>query len=67
MIRNPISAFAQPGTTVWWFVLGGPFQYGPHSPGGIAFAVVANAAFWLSVLWLFVALARVLVRLFTRR
>ena len=67
MIRNPMSAFAQPGITVWWFVLGGPFRYGPDSPGGIAFAAVINVAFWLSALWLFVALARVLFRLFTRR
>ena len=43
LVRDPLSDFVQPGITVWWFVLGGPFRTAPSSAGGIAFAAVANA------------------------
>jgi hypothetical protein len=56
LIRDPISDFVQPGVTVWWFVLGGPFRVAPSSPSGISFAAMANAVFWLGALWLVVAL-----------
>jgi hypothetical protein len=46
----------QPGVAIWWLVLGGPFRSAPSSLPGIAFAVAANAAFWLLVLWLAVLL-----------
>jgi len=45
VIRSPLSAFVQPGVTVWWFVLGGPFRTAPYSVSGIALAAVANALF----------------------
>lgn len=51
IVRAPLSDFVQPGVTVWWFVLGGPFRTGPTSPGGIVFAALANAALWLLCLW----------------
>ena len=51
IVRAPLSDFVQPGVTVWWFVLGGPFRTGPTSPGGIVFAAFANAALWLLCLW----------------
>jgi hypothetical protein len=31
VVRNPISDFVQPGVTVWWLVLGGPFRSAPSS------------------------------------
>ncbi len=62
MVRNPLSDFVQPGTTVWWFVLGGPFRVAPSSPSGIAFAALANALSWLAVLRLAAALYRVVQR-----
>ena len=50
MVRDPISAFVQPGVTVWWLILGGPFRTVPYSAGGIAFAAAANALLWLLVM-----------------
>jgi len=52
VLTNPLFDFVQPGVTVWWFVLGGPFRSAPSSPGGIAFAAATNAVLWLLVLWL---------------
>jgi hypothetical protein len=56
VVRNPLSDFVQPGVTVWWLVLGGPFRVGPTSARGIAFAAVVNAVSWLAAIWLAVAL-----------
>ena len=56
VVRNPLSVFVEPGVTIWWFVLGGPFRTAPASLGGIAFAAAANAAFWLVCLWVLAAL-----------
>ena len=66
VVRDPIYAFVQPGVTVWWFLLGGPFQTTPQSVAGIAFAAGANAALWLMVLWLGVATMRSVRRKFAR-
>jgi hypothetical protein len=66
VVRNPVSDFVQPGVTVWWFVLGGPFSYAPSSVTGIAFARVANAALWLLVLWFAVAVVRAVGRVLAR-
>jgi hypothetical protein len=63
VIRNPLSDFVEPGVTVWWFVLGGPFRAVPSSPTGIVFAAAANAALWLLVVLFFVAVVRVIRRL----
>lgn len=65
LVSRLIFGFVQPGTSIWWLVLGGPFRTGPSSPGGIAFAVVTNAVFWLLVLWLAVAAGRALRHIFT--
>jgi hypothetical protein len=54
-IRDPLHDFVQPGVTVWWLVLGGPFRTAPSSPTGIAFAAASNAALWLLALWVVVA------------
>ena len=54
--------FAQPGTTIWWFVLGGPFRSAPSSFVGIAFAAVANGLFWVVLCWLGVSLVRLVGR-----
>jgi hypothetical protein len=62
VVRDPVSDFVQPGVTVWWFVLGGPFRTGPSSPGGIVFAALANATFWLLCLWVAAALYAVVRR-----
>jgi hypothetical protein len=62
LLRNPLFNFVQPGVTVWWLVLGGPFRVAPASPSGIAFAAFANAALWLLVLWLAVSFARAVYR-----
>ena len=62
-IRNPLSDFVEPGVTVWWFVLGGPFRSAPSSPTGIAFAAAANAALWLLVVLFVVAVVGVIRRL----
>jgi hypothetical protein len=51
LVRTPLSYFVQPGVTVWWLVLGGPFRTVPYSATGIAFAAAANALFWLLALW----------------
>ena len=59
--RDPIFAFVQPGVTVWWFLLGGPFQTVPTSVTGITLAAGANAALWLLVLWLGVTTLRLFV------
>ena len=65
VVRDPISDFVQPGVTVWWFVLGGPFRSAPSSLTGIAFAAAANAALWLLVIWFAVAIVRSFRRIFT--
>jgi hypothetical protein len=65
VVRNPLSDFVQPGITVWWFVLGGPFRVAPSSAGGIAFAAVANAVLWLGAIWIVVALYRLVHRRLT--
>jgi len=57
-IRNPITTFVSPGVSLWWFVLGGPFQSAPHTRGGIAFAAIANAILWLVPLWLVLIVIR---------
>jgi hypothetical protein len=51
-VRGPLSDFVQPGITIWWLTLGGPFRTIPHSAWGIAFAAATNAALWLLVFWL---------------
>ena len=56
VVRNPLSDFVQPGVTVWWLVLGGPFRVAPSSASGIAFAAVANAVLWVVTIWFVVAL-----------
>jgi hypothetical protein len=58
-LRNPIAGFVEPGATAWWLTLGGPFQTGPRTLGGIAWAAIANTAIWVAV----VALARLIVRI----
>jgi hypothetical protein len=63
VIRNPLSDFVEPGVTVWWLVLGGPFRSAPSSPTGIAFAAAANTALWLLVVLLVIAVVRVIRRL----
>ncbi|WEN14676.1 hypothetical protein PY254_15800 [Rhodanobacter sp. AS-Z3] len=68
VVRDPLHDFVQPGVTVWWFLLGGPFRSAPSSPAGIAFASAVNAALWLALLWLLLALLQVIRRrLATRR
>jgi len=62
-IRNPFFDFVQPGVTVWWFVLGGPFRSAPSSPFGIAVAAAANAALWLPMLWFVVTIVRAVRRM----
>jgi len=57
-IRNPIASFVEPGVSLWWVVLGGPFQSSPSSGGGIAFAAIANGILWLLPLWLVVVVLR---------
>ena len=57
-IGNPIATFVSPGVSLWWFVLGGPFQSAPHTRGGIAFAVIANAILWLVPLCLVLIVIR---------
>ena len=60
--RDRLVDFVQPGVTVWWFVLAGPFRTAPSSPAGIAFAAAANTACWLLVLWCAVAGVRAVRR-----
>jgi len=48
-IGSVCRAFAWPGTTIWWLVLGGPFQTAPSTLAGAVFAIIANAACWLAV------------------
>ena len=63
VVRDPLLEFVQPGVTVWWFVLGGPFRSAPSSPAGIAFAAATNTALWLLVLWLAVVIGRAIRRM----
>lgn len=65
-IRDPLYSFVQPGTTVWWLILGGPFQTFPHSAPGIALAVLANAGLWSLALWVLVAFIRAMLRRIVR-
>lgn len=67
VVRNPLVDFVQPGVTVWWFVLGGPFRSAPSSPSGIAFAAAANAAVWLLVSGVAVVIVRAVSRLAASR
>ena len=62
LVRNPLSDFVQPGISIWWLVLGGPFRTIPYSAWGIAFAAAANAASWLLALWIAVVFVRVIQR-----
>jgi len=66
VVRDPLSAFVQPGVTVWWFLLGGPFRDIPLSATGIALAAAANAALWSLVLWCGVAIVRAARRMLAR-
>jgi len=63
ILRNPLFDFVQPGVTIWWFVLGGPFRSAPSSLAGIAFAAIANAALWLLLLFCVVAAVRIFRRM----
>jgi len=67
VLRNLLIDFVQPGVTVWWLVLGGPFQSAPSSLGGIGFAAIANTSLWLLVGVLGVAIVSAMRRMFTRR
>ena len=60
VIRDPLSDFVEPGVSVWWFVLGGPFRSAPSSPAGIALAAAANSALWLLMVLFVVAVVRVI-------
>jgi hypothetical protein len=51
VIRDPLYYFVQPGVTLWWLAMAGPFRSAPSSMTGIAFAAVANAALWVGLLW----------------
>jgi hypothetical protein len=64
VVRDPLFDFVQPGVTVWWLVLGGPFRSAPSSASGIAFAAAANTALWLLMSWLVVAIVRAVRRMF---
>ena len=57
-LRDPLFIFVQPGVTLWWFALSGPFGTAPFSAAGIAFAAGANAALWSLVLWFGVTMVR---------
>lgn len=46
IVRDPLSRFVWPGSTVWWFTFGSLFRTVPASPGEIAFAAAANAVLW---------------------
>jgi hypothetical protein len=52
IVRDPLIKFVEPGVAVWWLGLGKLFQASPSSPGGMAFAAIANALFWLLAFWL---------------
>jgi hypothetical protein len=65
VVRDPLSDFVQPGVTVWWLVLGGPFRVAPSSASGIAFAAVANAVLWLAAIWFVGALYGLIQRRLT--
>ena len=62
-LRNPLAGFVEPGATIWWFALGGPFQAAPRTLAGILWASIANTAVWLVL----VALARLMARIFGGR
>ena len=61
-LRDPLSGFVQPGITVWWFVLGGPFRSVPATISGIAFTALVNELSWLVALWLVLFTLRMLHR-----
>lgn len=63
LVRDPMSDFVQPGVTIWWLTLGGPFRNGPDTAGGIAFAAVANALLWLVGLGLVLGVIAIVRRL----
>jgi|SRR5579864_4802229 hypothetical protein len=62
-LRNPIAGFVEPGATLWWFALGGPFRAEPRTLGGLLCASIGNTAVWIAV----VALARLMARFFGGR
>jgi len=62
-VRDPFVDFVEPGVTVWWLVLGGPFRSAPTSPAGIAFAAATNAALWLLAWWLVMSIVRAVRRM----
>jgi len=58
VVRDPLLNFVDPGVTIWWLALGNLFQGSPSSRSGMAFAALANAAFWSFMLWLLVVAVR---------
>ena len=58
IFRGPLSDFVQPGISIWWLTLGGPFRTIPFSASGIAFAAVANTVLWLLVCLLVASIVR---------
>jgi hypothetical protein len=67
IVRGPLSDFVQPGISIWWLTLGGPFRTIPFSASGIAFAAVTNAALWLLVCLLGTVIVRAIQRMLTAR
>jgi hypothetical protein len=63
IVLDPLSDFVQPGVTVWWFVLGGPFRNAPSSSAGIAFAAATNAVAWVLMLRLLVIIVGLVRRM----
>ena len=61
-LRGLVEDFVGPGTTVWWLTLGGPFQTGPQSFGGTAWAAAANTLVWWLVAALLASIARIIHR-----
>ena len=61
-LGSPLQAIAKPvafpGTTIWWFTLGGPFRTVPTTLGGGLFGALANTAFWVVVTKLLVVTIR---------
>ena len=64
-VSGPFAIFAEPGVSMWWLLLGGLFNHYPTSMSGMAFAAMANAAFWLALFGMVVVLVNAARRLAT--
>lgn len=45
-VQPVLDAYLEPGVSIWWFTLAGPFRHFPTDMTGYVVTVVGTVAFW---------------------